>query len=611
MKRKFLMTIRGKIIIVTVTFTLAITVCLASVSFYLFQSYARKNLVQSTEFNLQLVAGVISQDIGSLETLSKWCSVNSDILSYLEDPDASAREALSVYDRFKEEYQNNRASGYVRRLLVTDSEHRRILQVGSSLNDTNPVNIYNLDRLFENREDRVSSWQSIDRDPYDMSRSPAARIIPLFRPIYRPSNHKVIGYVYLAVGTELITDQLSNYCAPPDSELTIRLGEKNYRIDGSAFTELPADHFREQSVQAGAALDPSTRVASVEFGDGGTGTLISCPVRSADVALSGSLSNQQLSQQKRVFLRILFLICLSMLFLGAFITVLLNRMINVPVEKMRRRMDAISKGNFAPDPEIEWDNELGDVGRGINKLSRNVVALMENRLADEKKKQDLEYRMLQNQINPHFLYNTLNSIKWMATIQNASGIAEMTTSLSRLLKSIAKGTEKIVPLREELSFLDDYFLIQQYRYGGALRMEKHIDGDVEDNAIPRFTLQPLLENAVFHGIGPKGGAGTVTVTARRADADSVEILMRDDGVGMDRANIDRIFSGGEDSPSGLFQQIGIRNVHRRIRYEYGDRYGVSIQSEPGVYTRARILLPRLPCGTAPAEGGPYDQAASG
>ena len=94
-------------------------------------------------------------------------------------------------------------------------------------------------------------------------------------------------------------------------------------------------------------------------------------------------------------------------------------------------MVRIAGGDFSRDPSVEWEHELGDIGRGINDLSENVSELMEKRLEDEKQKQDLEYKMLQSQINPHFLYNTLNSIKWMATIQGATGISEMTTSLSR------------------------------------------------------------------------------------------------------------------------------------------------------------------------------------
>ena len=138
-------------------------------------------------------------------------------------------------------------------------------------------------------------------------------------------------------------------------------------------------------------------------------------------------------------------------------------------------MQEISNGNFSYEAAIEWNNEFGEIGKGINSLSTNVVQLMEHRIAVEKQQKELEYQVLQNQVNPHFLYNTLNSIKWMATIQNATGIAEMTTALSRLLKSISKGTRQVIPIREELELLKNYILIQQYRYGGIITVTYKIE----------------------------------------------------------------------------------------------------------------------------------------
>ena len=155
------------------------------------------------------------------------------------------------------------------------------------------------------------------------------------------------------------------------------------------------------------------------------------------------------------------------------------------------------------------------------------------RYEDEKQKQDLEYRMLQNQINPHFIYNTLNSIKWMATIQHAPGIAEMVMALSRLLKSISKSNERLVPLYEEFALLNDYFTIQQYRYGGTITLDvSYIEDESLNHSclIPRFTLQPLVENAIFHGIEPKGSAGEVTLRVERDTANGdVLIHLTDDG----------------------------------------------------------------------------------
>ncbi|NBK24273.1 MAG: hypothetical protein EOM68_19855 [Spirochaetia bacterium] len=215
------------------------------------------------------------------------------------------------------------------------------------------------------------------------------------------------------------------------------------------------------------------------------------------------------------------------------------------------------------------------------------------RASDEKKKQELEYRMLQSQINPHFLYNTLNSIKWMATLQKATGIAEMTTSLSRLMKNVSKADEPIISLEEELALLNDYFVIQKYRYGGTLVLQNLIDPAYFSLGIPRFTLQPLAENAIFHGIEPKGGAGTVSLEAHQEDEKTVVLTITDDGVGMDEKAINEIFGNTGSPAKGMFREIGIRNVAKRIEYTYGEGYTLSLESKVGSYTKAILRLPKL------------------
>ena len=176
-----------------------------------------------------------------------------------------------------------------------------------------------------------------------------------------------------------------------------------------------------------------------------------------------------------------------------------------PVEALQKRIEAVGGGDFTADPAVEWPNELGDIGRGINKLAADVDGLMNRRVEDERKKQELEYRMLQSEVNPHFIYNTLNSIRWMATIQHAPGIAEMVTAFARLTKSISKETQKLVPLQEELALLNDYFTIQQYRYGGDLEIEV---SRIEDERLCRDCMIPPLYAAASGGERhfPRAGA---------------------------------------------------------------------------------------------------------
>jgi two-component system sensor histidine kinase YesM len=166
----------------------------------------------------------------------------------------------------------------------------------------------------------------------------------------------------------------------------------------------------------------------------------------------------------------------------------------------------------------------------------------------------------------------------MATIQNATGIAEMTTALSRLLKILSKDVRKMVSLRDELALLDDYMVIQKYRYGDSVNFEKQVQEDaLLDTPIPRFILQPLVENAIFHGIEPRG-RGTILFSAQRQEAD-VLVSLSDDGVGMD---------------SEAVYGTGINNIDERLRNAFGDGYGLTIKSDAGNGTTVIIRLPSAP-----------------
>ena len=280
---------------------------------------------------------------------------------------------------------------------------------------------------------------------------------------------------------------------------------------------------------------------------------------------------------------------------GIILHTIFNHMINHPVQELQVRMKHISEGNFERDSSIEWQHELGDIGRSINDLAEDVKTLMDQRIRDENEKREYEYKMLQSQINPHFLYNTLNSIKWMATIQNAPGIAEMTTALSRLLKNIAKGTEKAVLLSAELSLLDDYFTIQKYRYGGTISLEYRIDdGAALSCLIPRFTLQPVVENSIFHGIEPKGTPGTITIHIFRKNDAILQIDITDDGVGMTEEQARQLLSENKNEKTEFFREIGVSNVHKRLQYEFGEDYGLRVESRLSEFTTVSVLLPFAP-----------------
>ncbi len=576
--------IKARITIITVTFTLIIAILVATFSFFVFRSFALQSQIQSTEFNLQFIGAKARENIVALDSLIKWCTTNSQVALYLEH--SGNQIALATYDRVKEEMINNRANTYVDRLIITDINHTKLLHMGSTMSDSKPVNSANIDTVLPETFKRNNGWNRIGIDSFITKAT--SQILPIKRVLTRSSSTEVTGQLYLAISSKIITDLITDYNIAKGSALFLIIGNDFYQIDKDKFQRIESPFMTMEHYET---TGEDTRVYTGKLESHPQQLFVSCPIGFQDIELVQSLPTGKVTFERSLYFSLIGIICIAVMCFGLVLTFLLNHMINRPVAKIKHRVQAISQSDFSNDPDIEWDDELGDIGKGINQLSAQISALLETRVADEKNKQELEYRMLQSQINPHFLFNTLNSIKWMATIQNATGIAEMTTSLSRLMKNISKANGMIISLGDELDLLNDYFVIQKYRYGGTLVLQQSIPEEFHTIGIPRFTLQPLVENAIFHGIEPKGGSGTITVSAKKRSEEIIEISILDDGIGMSPEQIEQVFSSNKAPSHGMFSEIGIKNVNKRIQYTFGEEYGLHIESKVGSYTLALLLLP--------------------
>ena len=614
-------TIRTKIMGATSVITIMIALVTVTICFSIFQSFLKNNQIQSAEFNLQIVSNHVSTDMKDIIYFSKWCCSNREILSYLtvmKDQDNLAaasrndlqvrKTALSAFERLKEEYQSTKpssytsayASSYIERVIVSTANTKNFLQImmTSLGNSSEASKVVAESEFFEPVYTADTYlWNGLVQNPF--VKSTDEPVIPLIRPVNDEFSTDQIGFVYLAVSPDIITDYLRAFPLEEDSRLFITIGDKVYAVTGHQLQEVNLDYVPQQEY-SGIAVNPETRVTDIKFSDGTVRTMVTFPLPvegAQNWYISQVLSHRQLNQQRQLYAGIVVVICLIIITLGIVLGIYMNRTISQPVGQVRLKIDRIAGGDFSLDPTIEWEHEIGDIGRGINHLSQEIVSLMDRRVADEKQKKDLEYQILQSQINPHFLYNTLNSIKWMATIQNATGIAEMTTALARLMKNISKGTTALISLREELELVNDYFLIQQYRYGGSVTLTYEIfDEDIYNCPIHRFSLQPIIENALFHGIEPKGCAGKIKIRADITDQNGrseLQLSVTDNGIGMSPENIRQLLFGeaNPQAKNDFFKQVGIRNVNQRIKYEFGEEYGITIESSPGEYTKMIITIP--------------------
>ena len=544
--------IRNRILIFTLSAILGMCLLISLFSYYIFRHYLQNTLIQSTETSLRLLSESMDNSIDEVYRLVRYCQTDSNIANYIEhNPNPGSVLSVSTYDSFYEECSRNSSYNYMPRIAIVSQEH--YLQVVTATYSSTADLATLIPELPYYEElltaDDYDFSPGIVSDPFHRA---GRKVLPVIRPITYQYNNRQAGYLFIEISADLFTIPLKDYSCPSDSFLYLSIAGHTYIYENGGLQEFTPEYSILDDLST-YSLTGTTQISKIHSATMGEQILVTTPLNMPDCYLSQSISHAERTNQAVLFMGILACILIGILSIGVVLMLLMNRMITVPVSRLQTRMVRIAGGDFSRDP---------------------------------------------SEINPHFLYNTLNSIKWMATIQGATGISEMTTSLSRLLKSISKGTSLLIDIREELSLLENYFTIQSYRYGGTITMDIQVDNEsLYNSEIIKFTLQPLVENAIFHGIEPKGCAGHIRIHVGYETSDNTEkirIDVTDDGVGMTADKAAQVLRSNDDSSADFFREIGVSNVHKRLQYQFGAEYGITIESKEGEYTTMSIHIPNIP-----------------
>ncbi|NOU93825.1 HAMP domain-containing protein [Paenibacillus sp. LMG 31456] len=272
---------------------------------------------------------------------------------------------------------------------------------------------------------------------------------------------------------------------------------------------------------------------------------------------------------------------------------MMSRYVTYPVRMLVAKMDRVRDMEVLPSISVQREDEIGRLAKSYNAMMERIHHLLIETKEMETRKNQYELKMLQSQIAPHFLYNTLACISSLAKQQKTDAVRETIRSLVGLLSFSFDKSSEFVTLQDELEGLKMYAHIQTVRYGAKFSIEMDIAPDTLDCKILKLTLQPLVENAIFHGLAPQKVQGLIRIRAfvRRG---KLLIIIRDNGLGMSSLQLESVFSERRKAPSKhRFTGIGIMNVHERIRLHFGAEYGLRIASLPEVGTLIRIKLPEL------------------
>ncbi|MCY9656772.1 sensor histidine kinase [Paenibacillus chondroitinus] len=281
-----------------------------------------------------------------------------------------------------------------------------------------------------------------------------------------------------------------------------------------------------------------------------------------------------------------FLWTILALVIALYLSFFISRHLSRPIKLLQSSMKQVEKGDFNIRSEFRSGNEIGQLGQTFNIMVGRIKDLMNQIIQNEEGKRKSEMKLLEAQINPHFLYNTLDSIIWMAERKKHEEVVLMTSSLAKLFRAIINKNNETVPVRVEIEHITNYLLIQTLRYKDKLDFQIDVDPGILDIHIPKIILQPIVENAIYHGIKNSLEPGLVHITGKE-DGDTIVFVVADNGVGMEPEKLEQILK----MKDGIVRGIGVSNVHERIKL-FGHEFGLSFRSEKWEGTEVTIVLPK-------------------
>ncbi|WP_036717587.1 cache domain-containing sensor histidine kinase [Paenibacillus harenae] len=529
----------------------------------------------------------IQSYVDNMENISLLALTNKDVKYYLSDNSFISEENRRTYEK--------RISDLFQAILYTRKDIASIMVYGYNgrfVSDRRITSLNPNTRLQDQawyQMAKAAGGKSVISAPHvqNLIENEYRWVVSLSRELKSTDGITAEGVLLVDLNLSVINDICSN----------INLGQKGYLFIVDNEGNL-VYHPQQQLIESKLRTERIKEVLQVSNGQSfvvnqGDGKRIysvqdtNFGWRIAGVAYTDDLITSKDDLRNSIIFYSLFGLAISLL-----ISIGLSHRLSKPIKVLQSDMKQVEKGNFDIQTKIGQMNEIGQLGRSFNLMVSRTKFLMEETIRNQENKRKSELLLLQAQINPHFLYNTLDSIVWMAEQKQHEEVVLMTAALAKLFRASITKDQELVPIRVELEHITNYLLIQKMRYNEELRYEIDIDESILGYKTLKILLQPFVENAIYHGIRNMYGIEDGRITIRgRASGDQIVFEVEDNGHGMTPEQQGRLlFSNEEDNRD---QGIGIRNVDERIKLYFGYEYGIQIRSEIGEGTCITIVIPKL------------------
>ncbi|NMA66020.1 MAG: histidine kinase [Clostridiaceae bacterium] len=528
---------------------------------------------------LGYVGNSVERVLLQVEQVSDFIFTNVNIRRILEKKELTESERLENVDRMDEILTNYSMSSIFNfipaiRIFGKNGEEYSFGKEVYEL-DSKKIKELDMDKVLE-ATNAPLMWTGIHeaflQQPFQKKYT-----ISLFRLIKDEKYNEITGFLYMSLEPALFESMLKEVNLQNKSEIYITDNE-----DRIIFHSEQKNQYADIKSVLGSLQKKDESDVYISDNIGGSKLVSIYTIEPYNWKVYGTIPVDTLISDSDKIIINSFVIFALIFILACIVWYFILTKITKPLKELANTMSSVDEGNMYVKYESEREDEIGLVANSFNYMMDKMHNLFDNLL-------DEQYKVLQSQINPHFLYNTLNSIRWMAIIHGANNIKDVIDALSRLIMKSMNNNGQFTTVDEEISSLKDYIYIQKIRYNNSFDVEFNIDNEVLKCECIRFILQPQVENAIFHGLEPKEGFGLIRVTARLKE-EHIYFEIWDNGVGMSEEQIFSLLTEEKEKDRGL-SGIGVRNVNERIKMIYGKQYGIQITSRIGEYTCVKITIP--------------------
>ncbi len=530
--------------------------------------------------NVAQTAGLFSLLYKGYDSLSKSLSNNFEMIRLLNEP---TDEPAVAYINEQTITNIIGAIFYSRDDLIgihVISDKGKIYNYGNYLNVMDPN--YKTEEWY--RQIQASSGKMVWLGVYKHSLIDQVEDSPVFafgRQIYDLNEHKPIGIVLYETNPQPVLDALDN----------LKIGEHS-----QVYLMSPDGQFVSSSTDPAPDLKtlPSLQNSSNVVVKQENGRLIVASKLSfSGWWLLSITPNRDLNVELVEMKRYLLIVISILILVSTLIASIVSKTISSPLKKLIREMKQVEIGNFRGMVNVSSYQEINILVASFNRMVMRIEELIERVKLSSVSEKNAELHALQSQVNPHFLYNTLDMIYWMLDEEGNEQLGELVLSLSSMFRYSSQWEDGVeVTLREELEQIGHYLKIISIRLEGRVQIVMDIDERFLTIRIPKMTVQPVIENAVKHGLESLGRQGILKLYTRE-EGSSLKIIVEDNGVGMDEEQLNRMLDSlyGQSPKESGKNGIGLQNLHRRLQHMFGESYGLQIQSFPGEGTQVAIVLP--------------------